>query len=311
MMSRGIHIGLLSLIIFLATSHGLADETPPASEPAPRQGEQEQPKPDKSGYTLFNPVPRQFLRPLQTDRPSLTEGPYTVDAGHVQVESDLFNYTYDREIPGPVHQTNQSITTLDFNARIGLLNNFEVDVIAAPFNWQRSEDRDTGDAVERTGFGDTTIRVKLNFFGNDVDETPSVALGLLPYIKFPTNSGHLANHYVEGGCIFPVSLLLPDTWQIGAMTEVDALHNPSGSGYYLQWVNSIVLSRDIIPERLSGYIEYYTAVSTGEHIGPLESVDVGLLLAITKDVQLDTGINLGVTKRAPDYNPFLGLTVRF
>jgi hypothetical protein len=289
----------------------LADEPPPPSEPPPRVGEQKEARQDKSGYTLFNPVPRQDLRELQTDRPDLTEGPYTVDAGHVQVESDLFNYTYDRQMTGPQRLTSQSATALDFNARIGLLNFLEADIIAAPFNWQRSEDRDSGKAVEREGFGDTTLRLKYNIVGNDVDATPSVAFGLLPYIKFPTNSGHLSNHYVEGGCIFPVNLVLPDSWQIGAMTEVDALHNAVGAGYFLQWVNSIVVSRDIIHDRLDGYIEYYTAVSTGRHIGPLESLDVGLLLAITKDVQLDTGINLGITKRAPDYNPFLGLTVRF
>lgn len=42
--------------------------------------------PDKSGYSLFKPTPRQFMRELTTDRPDQTESPYTVDAGHFQVK---------------------------------------------------------------------------------------------------------------------------------------------------------------------------------------------------------------------------------
>ena len=46
-------------------------------------------------HHLFNPKPKDALRDLSTDRPDLTESPYTVDAGHVQWEIDLFNATYD------------------------------------------------------------------------------------------------------------------------------------------------------------------------------------------------------------------------
>src|SRR5688572_5942243 len=42
--------------------------------------------PHKSHYHLFNPTPRAQMREMSTDRPDQTESPYTVDAGHVQVE---------------------------------------------------------------------------------------------------------------------------------------------------------------------------------------------------------------------------------
>ncbi|HTL78180.1 MAG TPA: hypothetical protein VL136_02145, partial [Candidatus Babeliales bacterium] len=44
------------------------------------------PTPDKSHYTLFNPTPIDLRRPYNTDRPSKTDSPYTVDAGVFQVE---------------------------------------------------------------------------------------------------------------------------------------------------------------------------------------------------------------------------------
>ena len=41
---------------------------------------------DKSGFNLFNPTPTQYLRGMDRDGPGATESPYTVDAGHFQIE---------------------------------------------------------------------------------------------------------------------------------------------------------------------------------------------------------------------------------
>jgi hypothetical protein len=47
-----------------------------------------------SGGSLWDPVPRDRMRPLTTDRPDLTESPISVDAGHVQAELDLVVATF-------------------------------------------------------------------------------------------------------------------------------------------------------------------------------------------------------------------------
>ena len=47
------------------------------------------PTPDKSQYTLFNPTPIDLRRPYNTDRPSKTDSPFTIDAGVFQIESDV------------------------------------------------------------------------------------------------------------------------------------------------------------------------------------------------------------------------------
>jgi hypothetical protein len=41
------------------------------------------------------------------------------------------------------------------------------------------------------------------------------------------------------------------------------------------------------------------------------TVDFGLVYLITPNLQLDLGMNVGITKAAPDLNPFLGLSARF
>src|SRR6266853_2018280 len=43
--------------------------------------------------SLLNPVPGDGLRPFCTDRPTKGTGPCTVDAGHLQIESDILNAT--------------------------------------------------------------------------------------------------------------------------------------------------------------------------------------------------------------------------
>ena len=37
-------------------------------------------------------MPRDQLRDLTTDRPDTTESPFTIDPGHVQIETTLFGY---------------------------------------------------------------------------------------------------------------------------------------------------------------------------------------------------------------------------
>src|SRR5436190_24189323 len=60
----------------------------------PRAGK---PAVDKSVFNLFNPTPTEHLRAMDRDGPGSTESPYTVDAGHFQVEMTLLAYTRDRE----------------------------------------------------------------------------------------------------------------------------------------------------------------------------------------------------------------------
>jgi len=44
----------------------------------------------KTSYSPFNPVPAALMAEMETDRPDLSESAHTVDAGHLQIESDLF-----------------------------------------------------------------------------------------------------------------------------------------------------------------------------------------------------------------------------
>src|SRR4051812_12503663 len=100
---------LLGALVFLAlTGRAIAAEAP-----------------DKSGYSLFRPVPDSLMRDMETDRPDKTESAYTVDAGHFQVEMDLLAYTYDRSS----HETLKALSVAATNLKVGLLNNVDLQII--------------------------------------------------------------------------------------------------------------------------------------------------------------------------------------
>lgn len=265
--------------------------------------------PDKTQYNLFNPTPPQWLREMSTDRPDKTESPYTVDAGHFQIEMDLVNYSYDKYNPGRDGTIVRTWGIAPINLKIGLLNNLDVQFVLEPHTYVHTSDPTTSSVTKQRGFGDLMMRVKWNLWGNDGGTT---AFALMPYLKLPTNQDLLGNgnHSVEFGLIAPLAVELPAGWGMGLMTQLDVVRDTASSGYHPEFVNTVTFSHDIVGD-LGGYVEFFSSVSAERGSSWVGTVDLGLTYALTKNIQLDAGINLGVTRAADDWNPFVGVSWRF
>ncbi len=259
---------------------------------------------DKSAYTLFNRTPESQLRELTTDRPDLTESPYTVDAGWVQVEMDLFAYGKDHDKLDGADVKASALSFANINLKFGLTSNVDLQTVIEPYTRVRVDDRVAGVRGKVSGFGDITSRLKINFWGNDGGKT---AFGLMPFVKWPTNQHGLGNKSVEGGLIVPVAVSLSGGWDMGAMTEFDVVRNESDTGYALDWVNSITFGHDIAG-KLGGYVEIATTLTRGRD---LASFDCGLTYGVNAHVQLDAGANFGLTKATEDLVVFTGISFRF
>lgn len=262
---------------------------------------------DKSGYHLFNPVPREAMREFATDRPDQTESAYTVDAGHFQIESDLFAFSRDRDRSVPGGVVNETANFASMNIKAGVWNHADLQVVLDPYVRSRTTDRPAGTVERVGGFGDVTIRFKQNLWGDDGGAT---ALAVMPYVKIPTAKRGLGNNSVEGGVIVPVAIELPAGFGMGLQTEADFLRNDGRSGHHLQWVNSVTVGHDIVGA-LAGYVEFFTVTSFESGSEWEGYLDAGLTYGLTENVQLDVGCNFGVTDVAPDYNPFVGISIRF
>jgi len=258
---------------------------------------------DKSRFNLLNPTPRHLLRELSADRPDKTESAFTVDAGHFQVELDFANSTYDRY--NAEHTKTSSYEAAPMNLKVGLFNNLDAQVVFSPYRWLRTEDA-AGHRVAQSGFGDVIPRLKLNLVGNDGGP---FALALMPLVKLPTNQDHLGNRSVEGGVKAPFAFDVPE-WDIAAQTEVEVIRDEAGSGYHPEWINSVSVGRTLVG-KLSYYVEFFTNVSAEAHSDWVGTFDTWFTYQLNKDLRLDAGVYIGVTRAAEDWHPFAGMTVRF
>ncbi len=262
---------------------------------------------DKSQYSLVNPTPRELMRDLSTDRPDKTESAYTVDAGRFQIESDLLSYSSDHDTADGADTQVDAWSVAAVNVKAGLLNWMDLQLVLDTYNHVTTDDRLTSQKVTQSGLGDLTTRLKMNVWGNDGGKT---ALAVMPFVKIPTNQDDLGNDDVEAGIIIPLAVELPAGWGMGLMTEFDFVRNRADDGYSTDFVNTITFSHDIVGN-LGGYVELFTLISSESNTDWVGTFDLGLTYGLTEDIQIDAGINIGITESAEDFNPFLGLSWRF
>lgn len=267
---------ILSLFLFPVVSLALEPASPPV----------------KSGYTLLNPTPREFMREMSTDRPDTTESAYTVDTGHFQVESTLFGFAKEGSVEGFVYG--------DSNFKVGLTNNTDLQLVVPFYEKARGEGMDEG------GIGDLQIRFKWNLWGNEGGDS---AFAIMPFIKTPTATHDLGNDKVEGGVIFPLAMTVNDRFSLGTMFEVDWVYDDVRDGYEADFVNSIVLGIEL-SERWGSFVEFISVATTRAEASWEGYAKVGVTFAVSDDLILDAGAAVGVNDAAEDFGTFVGFSWR-
>ena len=116
------------------------------------------------------------LRDLEADRPDATESPRTVDAGYFQIEASLLGYSRDRS--GGV--TYESWSWAEANIKYGLNECMDLQLVLAPYVRESVDGGGVRSVAE--GFGDMTLRLKWNLWGNAEGST---AFAVFPYVKIP------------------------------------------------------------------------------------------------------------------------------
>jgi hypothetical protein len=237
------------------------------------------------GYNLFEPTPREEMREFAPDRPDTTESPITVDAGHFQFELEAVSVERD--------QGATELTTGVLEAKAGLTEWADLQVIIDGLH-------DVGGQNAR---GDISLRTKLNFWGNDQGLS---AFGMIPFITLAGSESEESQ--VDGGLIFPLELRLPQDWEFGTMLEFDAVSRPEGRG-----IDAVVSATTGHPlwRELDGFIELESRLAL-ERAEPAEvAANAGLVLGASDDIEVDTGVRVGLTDAADDFVAFVGGTTRF
>lgn len=277
--------------------------------------------PDKSQYTLFNPTPTDSMRPWSTDRAGAT--PYTIDAGHFEVNLTALTYGYDESerVFAPfqfaffrLRTTTEAWAYGAIEAKVGLANRLDAEVAFVPFQTITIKPdqiligpngRPIIPRTTRSGFSDVVSRLKLNIWGNDGGNS---ALSLSGNVKFPTASDDLGNGQFEGGPSVEFAAQIPWGFELrinlAANFFEDAFNQRQAS------VESLMSFSHQIVGNLEGYF-MFDAVAFTTDDDWLGFVKAGLNYRIAKNIELYLGNSFGVTDNAFDYEPFIGVAARF
>jgi hypothetical protein len=238
------------------------------------------------------------LREMSTDRPDTTESPFTVDAGHLQLETDFAVFTRNR-LEG-VRTTEWVLAP--FNLRYGLTRDLEAGIFVVP-QVRTMEQPRGGSKTTTRGMGDTLLRAKFNLWGNDGGPN---AFGVFGDLKVPTATNGIGNDKVEGTLTFPVAYEIGAGWEGGAMTAVKYAVIEDGRRRPV-WLNTITFARDLGAE-IGMYLELTSVAGDGTHAA---TFNCGLTRKLSASLQIDCGANFGISRHAPDLSLFTGMSRRF
>ncbi len=254
-------------------------------------------------FSLFHPTPDDQLRPLSTDRPDITESPYTVNPGRVQLELDFISFTEDED----ALEERDFFAILPTNFKVGLLHHTDLQLVFEPYIVDEVRDKSTTLSERRSGIGDVTLRLKQNLWGNDGGAS---ALAVMPFLTLPTSRTNLGADGVEAGLIIPFALELGERESLGLMAEFDLFTDElNNDSYHVEFVNTAVIGIDF-NESWGMFLEF-VSIATTEEDGDWQGLaNTGFTYALSDNFQLDGGIAVGVNDDAPDWSPFIGMAVR-
>lgn len=240
--------------------------------------------------------------PICADRPTKSNNACTVDPGHWQLETDIFNWTFQRSGGKTADTWLISNPTLKY----GLANNWDIEANLAPYEIVRSHDAFGTQTLD--GTGDLFLRVKYEAIS---DPAAPAQLAIIPYVKIPTARDGIGNGAAEAGASVPVNTTLSDVWSLGFSPEFDALKNAFGDGRHFNTSQTIVvgyaLPGDItLNAELWGDWNFDPAGEVHQY-----SLDFAVAKIIAKTFQIDTGVNFGLNRATPDFQLYAGLSKKF
>ncbi|WP_426060300.1 transporter [Hymenobacter sp. B1770] len=257
---------------------------------------------DSAHYSWRKPVPRNRLRELRPDRPGVTESPFTVDAGHAQIEVDGFRLINSGK--------NEEARTRDLrvaysNVKLGLSRYTDIQVEVPLYSVVTERPRSAPEWQERNaGFGDLAIRLKHNWGGND--EKVPVAVATLGYVRLPTG-GLGGSGGTEYGLLVPVNVAVGDRWTLEAQAASELKYDRQEGQRFLLFSPSVAVDYKFT-KKISLLVEGVSQWDTQQKQWQ-SAFNLASIFNVTDNFQLDIGTHLALD-RLMDREFFVGFTLR-
>lgn len=237
-----------------------------------------------AGFALCIVATPAFADDFVPGRPGNTESPISVPAGRWQVETELGGYA--RGDGGA-----KSWSALQSDIRYGLAPGWDTEVIASPYVGV-----DAGGDTE-TGLGDTTVRLRHTFAGQDGN---GPAFALIGFVTLPTATNGQGDGAVEGGLIATGTFSLSNADGITYTAGAAAI---SDNGVYTSDFYGGVNLTHQFSDKIACFVEGFADHSEGETSG---TFDVGATYLSDAHTQWDAGVDIGVTRAADAARFFVG-----
>lgn len=238
--------------------------------------------------------------PICADRPTKSNNACAVDPGTWQLETDLFNGTFQREAGVTADLYLITNPTLKY----GIAQNWDVEANIVPYEVLRVHDAFGSQTI--SGIGDLFLKVKY-----DAVPQGDVQIAFIPYVKLPTARDGLGNGAAETGISVPVNITLSDKWSLGFSPEFDALKDGFGSGHHFNTSQTVVVGY-ALPGDITANAELWGDWND-DPAGTMRqySLDFAFAKLLTKTFQIDGGVNIGLNRDTPDLQIYTGLATKF
>lgn len=240
--------------------------------------------------------------PICPDRPGKATGTCTVAPGYVQLEVGLADWSLRKDSGS----RETSLAIANTVIKFGLSERSNIALALTPY--ARSAVRSGGAPTSASGFGDVAVSYKHRITPNGT----GIVVALLPTLKIPTAKRDLGNGKLEGALLVPISYAVPESsFSVGATPEVDWIADGDGRGHHASMAQVVSLgwaatNRLSLAAELWGQWDWDPAGTAKQ-----SSLDGSVAYAVSDDVQIDAGANLGLTRQTPDSEFYMGLSVRF
>ena len=248
-------------------------------------------------YSLFNPVPKSMMREMETDRPDVTESPYTVDAGHFQYETDVLRLIREES---DIKKT-KTVLINQANVKIGISGSTALQIGFQSYGIQKETEKSSGNISKTHGFGDITLRIKQNITGNDKG---NFVMAVLPYAKIPSSQYDEKSRF-EYGLIVPMLYKFAGDWNLGFQVEVDRLKDQDIPEMHTELLQTLTISHPLT-KNLDGIAETYYTYDFKAHEFS-NYINAALQMEVAKNFKVDAGLNYGLQHHAEKHY-FIGFS---
>lgn len=274
-----------------------------ATSPAPARG--------APSYSLFHPTPANRLRDMDTDRPNATNTPHTVDAGHVQIELGVVDFTHDRAGDPGARVRSDDVALGQASVRVGVRERWELSASVSAIALDRARDETSGVVQIGRGFGDVVVGGKWNLWGDaGGDQVGASGLALQPQLKLPTANRDVGNGRPEGSIVVPFLVNLPRGWHLGLQSGLARVRDGANTRDVTGFPSSVSLDR-LVLGGLDAYLEVAADPTTEARAETPWTLNVGGTLPLGRRTVLDAGLNWGLVPEANDVEALLGVSRRY